>query len=120
MRLSNPNMSDDAALMLDFICQQDIHKGTLSADGFAALRAAQAALDANPAFNSIHIDSDLECPGLDDALDAAPDWRTSSEELLLFRHGGLCLRIDHKHNDDATVEFQVTAPDGRPLLTPAK
>lgn len=103
VRLSNTNLTEHAVDLVACDDAEETHKATISPAAFAALQAAQAVLDANPTFNAIHLSSDLECPTLDAALDAAAEWRTGTEELLLFRHGGLYLRITNRFNDAASI-----------------
>lgn len=116
IRLTDCNPSDDA---IDADLPNAIHDilpADISSQTLAAIRAAQAALDANPDFDAITISSDMKCPALDAALEQADCWRSGSEDFLVQRYGGLYLRILHKHNRQAEIEFNVSADRGASLL----
>lgn len=119
VRLSNANLTEHADDLVACGDAEERYKATISPATFTALQAAQAVLDTNPSFNAIHLSADIECRALDDAFNNADLWRTGNEEFLLFRHGGLYLRIVHLFNDAASIEFDVTRPDGKPLIAPA-
>jgi len=116
IRLTDCNASDDALAADLPNTIHDILPAVISRQTLAAIRAAQSALDANPDFDAITISSDMECPALDAALEQADCWRTGSEDFLVQRHGGLYLRILHKHNRQAEMEFNVSADGGASLL----
>jgi hypothetical protein len=120
VRLSDANLTEHAVNLVACDDVDEPHKATISPATFAAVQAAQAVLDANPTFDGIHLSCDLECPTLDAAIDNVREWRTGSEELLLYRHGGLYLRITNRFNDAASIEFDVRRPDGMPLVAAAK
>jgi len=73
VRLTHPNISDQAwdVSLADGIDTD--HEGTLSAQMLESLQAAQAALDANPDWNEITLSSDLEFPSLQRGLDETED-----------------------------------------------
>lgn len=91
---------------------------TISKATYEAIIAARAALDANPAWECIAVASDMECPKLDNVLDASTLWRTRSEEFLIYRLPGLYLRIQEKNNRQAEIEYEVSFPDGLSIPHP--
>lgn len=94
----------------------DRHNATISNETYNAIVKAKAALDANPAWECIAVSSDMDCGPLQQALDAADMWRTGTEEFLVYRFGGLYLRLLHKDNRQAEIEFEVTRPDGSSVV----
>ena len=58
----------------------------------------------------------MECQPLEAALDGSNQWRTDTEEFLVYRFGGLYLRLLHKDNRQADIEFEVVRPDGGALI----
>ncbi len=92
------------------------HPPTISKETFEAIVAARHALNTNPTWDCIAVASDVECKSLEDALDAAEMWHTGTEELLIYRFPGLYLRILHKDNRQAEIEFEVTRPDGTAVI----
>lgn len=115
------NASDDAAAadLPDEI--DDHHAACISQETYDAILAAKQALETNPCWDSIAVTSGIECKPLQDALAAADMWRTGSEDFLVYRFGGLYLRLLHKDNRQADIEFEVVRPDGTSLIpeTPA-
>lgn len=110
------NASDDALTcnLPDEI--DDQHNASISKETHDAIVAAKQALEANPGWDSIAVTSDMECKPLEEALDAADMWRTGSENFLVYRFGGLYLRLLHRNNRQADIEFEVVRPDGRPVI----
>lgn len=116
IQLTDCNASDDA-LSADLPnAIHDILPAVISSQTLAAIRAAQAVLDANPDFDAVALGSDMECPALDAALEQADCWRTGSENFLVQRYGGLFLRLNHKDNRQAEIEFNVSAHGNASLL----
>ena len=113
------NASDDA-LANDLSPEVDaFHPATISKVTYEAIATARLALDNNPAWECISIASDMECKSLDDALNAADLWNTGTEEFLIYRFPGLYLRLLHKHNRQAEIEFEVTFQDGMSIPPPS-
>ena len=111
------NPSDDA-WNYDINDIEAQHSATISKATYEAIIAARAALDANPAWESIAVESDIKCPRLDNVLDASGLWRTGSEKFLIYRLPGLYLRILEKSNRQAEIEYEVSFPDGLSIPHP--
>jgi hypothetical protein len=91
------------------------HSGTIGPETLGAIQAARAALAANPLWESISVASDIECATLDAALDNAAEWQSNGETFICYAHG-IYLQLRHKHVREAEIEFDVTHPDGTPLI----
>lgn len=113
------NASDDAWACGISDDIDDHHAATISTATHDAIVAARKALDANPAWESIAIASDVTCKPLEDALESAEFWRTGNEEFLIYRFPGLYLRLLSKDNRQAEIEFDVVYADGRSIPTPS-
>lgn len=110
------NASDDA-WACDISPEIDAtHSAGISQNTLDAIITAKAALDANPSWESIAVASDMECQSLEAALNSSDLWRTGSEEFLVYRFGGLYLRLLQKDNRQADIEFEVVRPDGGSLI----
>lgn len=94
------------------------HQASISKQTYDAILAAKQALEANPCWDSIAVESDMDCKSLEDALNAADGWRTECENFLVYRFGGLYLRLLQKNNRQADIEFEVVRPDGGSLIPP--
>ncbi len=92
------------------------HRATISHETYNAIAAARTALGANPAWECIAVASDMDCQTLDTALEDSGSWRTGTEEFLIYRFPGLYLRLLHKDNRQAEIEFEVVRPDGSALV----
>ena len=114
------NASDDAWANDLQPAINDRHQATISQETYDAIAAARAALSLNPTWESIAVASDMECGTLKTALDESGSWRTGSEEFLVYQFPGLYLRILHKDNRQAEIEFEVTFPDGTSIPAPAE
>ncbi|HEX2842164.1 hypothetical protein [Hyphomicrobium sp.] len=92
------------------------HEGTISKETYDAILTAKEALAANPCWDSIAISSDMACTSLENALVESGLWRTGNEDFLVYRFGGLYLRILNKHDRAADIEFEVVRPDGGSVI----
>ncbi|WBT37694.1 hypothetical protein [Hyphomicrobium sp. DMF-1] len=114
------NASDDAVTS-DLPCEiDDSHEATISTETYEAIFAAKQAFQNNPHWDSTAITSDMKCKPLDDMLSAADMWRTGVETFHVYRFGGLYLRLLHKDNRQAEIEFEVVRPDGAALIPPLR
>jgi hypothetical protein len=108
LTLTNCNPSDDAyaAGLSDAV--QKPHQASISLETMSAMVEAFDALKRHTGWEAIHLASDLAAPTLDTALEEAENWSTGNEVLIIYPHGGVTLRLTHKHNRQAEVEFTVT------------
>lgn len=109
------NASDDAWACNIPASIEDRHEASISKETYDAIAKAKAALDANPAWDCVAVTSDMDCNPLDEAMETADFWRTGNETFLVYRFGGLYLRLLHKDNRQAEIEFEVTFQDGRSI-----
>lgn len=96
------------------------HAATVTADGLRSIEAAVAQMTANPNWQCVVLASPIACVSLDEALEHAQGWRTSSETLHVFRDGDVYLHLSQRNSREAEIEFEVRAADGGPLLKPAQ
>lgn len=92
------------------------HQATISKETYEAIAAARAALAANPSWECIAVSSDMTSEPLETALEESGSWRTGSEEFLVYQFPGIYLRILHKDNRQAEIEFEVVRPDGTAVI----
>jgi hypothetical protein len=112
------NASDDAWANDLAPALDAFHPASISQATYDAIVTARKALDANPTWECIAIASDMECKTLEEALDDAGLWHTGTEEFLICRFPGLYLRLLHKHNRQAEIEFEVAFEGGNSIPTP--
>lgn len=111
------NASDDAWACGIPTSIDDTQKASISRKTYDAIVKAKAALDTNPAWDCIAVSSDITCKALDDALSPSDLWRTGNETFLVFQFGGVYLRLLHKDNRQADIEFEVAFQDGTSIPT---
>lgn len=113
----SPSYLSEDALNHDINILEKNFPASLSQSTVASVEAACAALERNPDWTSIELAPDLDCEGLDNAINQSTTWRTGSETLIVYRYPGLFLRVSDKHNCQASIELEVLNPNGLSLPT---